>query len=541
MNPMKAGARWAVALCVLGLVSAASCASVQDPGHGIIPVPEQVTVHDYFVTLDEQSTLQVDPSFERAGEVLVAALKETGNLTLTLEGSAESARIAIVKNEAIDRDGYRIRMTPDAIEIQAANPAGAFYAAQSLRQHIWSATTNSGERSIRLRAIDVDDAPQFDWRGFHIDVSRHFFTKEYVMEVVDWMALYKKNKLHLHLTDDQGWRLQIDRYPRLTEVGAWRELNRYDSTVVERSKTNPIYALDARFLTQRDGKVIYGGFYTKDDIREIIDHAARNFIEVIPEVDMPGHMSAAIRAYPDLSCEGGEGWGVEFSHPMCPCKAGVTEFATNVWDEVIELFPSNTVHIGADEVEKGTWEESQECKLFMEEHGLETVEEIQNHFVRELQKHLESKGKTVVAWDDVIDGDVDDSLLIMYWRDYQPDSPTRTAANGNSIIMTPWSWFYLSFRHTDERFEDLYKFDPHTELEPQVLDHVIGYQSSVWTELIPSEEVFEYLIFPRFQASAEIAWAADRRNWDAFKSRLVGHLAYMDRHSVHYRQPGFLK
>jgi len=284
--------------------------------------------------------------------------------------------------------------------------------------------------------------------------------------------------------------------------------------------------------------MVYGGFYTKKDIREIIAYASAHYIDVIPEIDMPGHMSAAISAYPFLSCTGTEGWGKEFSYPICPCKAEVMDFCFKVWDEVADLFPYKIVHIGSDEVEKDTWAASSDCQQFMKENNMTDLNEIQNYYVNRIQKYLEAKGKTVIAWDDVIDGKVDSNLIMMYWRDWLADSPLRCAKNGNDIILTPWSPFYLSGRHTDKTFTELYNYNPIDSLPAEVLNKVIGIQGCVWTEEIPSEAKFEYHVFPRLQALSEVCWSS-RRNIDSFKIRLEQHLNYMNAKGINFRKPGW--
>jgi len=303
-----------------------------------------------------------------------------------------------------------------------------------------------------------------------------------------------------------------------------------------KAAANPDFIIDNRFIRNTEGQKTYGGFYSKDDIRAIIAYAEAHFIEVIPEIDMPGHMSAAIRAYPYLSGTGTTGWGKEFSYPLCPCKNEVMNFSFRVWDEIASLFPSSYVHIGSDEVEKDTWDSSGDCRLFMKEHSLTDLKEIQNYFVKQVQWHLEAKGKKVIAWDDVIEGKVDSNLVMMYWRDWVKDSPIRCALNGNKIILTPWSPFYISGEHTEGTFRDLYEYDPQTHFPAEVLNKVMGLQSCVWTEEIPSEARFEYLVFPRLQALSEVCWSKGR-DWNGFKQRLEPHLNRMDSEKIHYRKP----
>ncbi|MEI6062112.1 MAG: family 20 glycosylhydrolase, partial [Bacteroidota bacterium] len=304
------------------------------------------------------------------------------------------------------------------------------------------------------------------------------------------------------------------------------------------AQTNINYTLDPRFIKEVNGQKIYGGFYTKQDIRDIVAYASDHYITVVPEIDMPGHMSAAIRAYPWLSCVDSAGWGTEFSFPICPCKEEVMDFSYKVWDEVADLFPSNVVHIGCDEVETATWSASPVCQAFMLQNNMAGPREIQNYFVKKIQEHLEAKGKTVIAWDDVIDGNIDSKITMMYWRDWVTDSPARCAGNGNSIILTPATPFYLASVNNDEAMQNLYNYDPSKLYPAAVLNKVQGLQSCLWTEIVPSEAMFEYYVFPRLQALSEICWTSSR-DWHSFQVRMKPHFNYLNSRNIHYRRPGW--
>jgi len=508
---------------------------------GIIPIPLKTEMLDGEILIDKNTVLVLNNSFMPAVKVAEDAL----NLALTSgillsETPANGINIRFTEHNDLDDAGYQIEITTTGIELKAKTPVAAFYAAQSLRQMIWKASEGNKNESFSLKCLKITDSPKYAWRGFHLDVSRHFFTKEYVLKIIDWIAYYKLNKLHLHLTDDQGWRVQSEQFPLLNEIGSWRIFNNHDSTCMEKTKTNPDFQIDPRFIKTVNGKQVYGGFYTKQDIRDIVDYASAHYIDVVPEIDMPGHMSAAISAYPELSCADSTGWGREFSYPLCPCREEVMNFCKQVWDEIIELFPYPTVHIGSDEVEKDTWESSADCQNFMNQHNMTNLNEIQNYFVTQMQIYLESKGKTVITWDDVIDGNVDNNLIMMYWREWLTDSPERCAANGNKIILTPWDHFYLSGEHTDETFENLYNFSPEKVYSSAVNEKVIGLQSCVWTEEIPSEQMFEYHVFPRLQALSEVCWSPGR-DWYSFKVRLYSHFQYMNQMNINYRRPDWMK
>jgi len=507
------------------------------PSHPIIPLPKDIEFHSGYLEIDRTINLIKNESFHSADRIIEESLNQA--LTDGFIGNSDTSvnpKIIFITDEGLKHESYRILISKEGIAISAGSPAGAFYASQSLRQMIWDAIAGQKQKSFKLSYLLINDTPRYTWRGFHIDLSRHFFTKEYILKTIDWLALYKINKLQLHLTDDQGWRVEIDQFPLLTETGAWRTFDHYDSICMMKAKSDSRYELDSRFIKTLNGKTVYGGYYTKQDIRDIINYATDNFIDVIPEIDMPGHMSAAISAYPYLSCTGASGWGKEFSYPVCPCKDETMNFCYNVLDEITGLFPDSLVHIGCDEVEKDTWYASPDCQNLMNTNSLAGLNGIQNYFIDRIRKYLEGKGKTTVAWDDVIDGKIDDKLILMYWRDWISDSPERAAANGNHLILAPWTTFYLSSEHTDASLKKLYEFDPSSLYSANVLAKVIGVQGCVWTEEIPSEKMFEYLVYPRLQALAENAWSA-ARDWSSFKQRLKTHLQYMSTMHLNYREP----
>ncbi|NVO21264.1 MAG: beta-N-acetylhexosaminidase [Bacteroidetes bacterium] len=505
--------------------------------HGIIPLPKSVISSEGYLKIDSTTVIVNNTIFTRAIDLIENTFSDIMRVKIERKDNpGTGANIIFTLDGNLLEEQYQLEIGKQDINIRAGSPRAAFYAAQSLRQMVWNACAGKKVNEIELGCLKIDDQPAFVWRGLHVDLARHMFTKEYLLKVIDWMAYYKLNKLHLHLTDDQGWRIQIDQYPLLTETGAWRDFNSYDSTCLELAKTDPSYTLDERFTREHNGKRQYGGYYSKQDLAEIITYASAHFIEIIPEIDMPGHMSSAIRAYPWLSCTDSTGWGADFSYPICPCNQQTMDFAFNIWDEIIALFPSNLVHIGCDEVETTTWSASPECHAFMLEHNMHSAKEIQNYFVKQLQSHLQSKGKTVIAWDDVIEGTIDNQLLLMYWRDWVTDSPARCAANGNSLIISAAYPFYFSSNNDDQSLEDLYNFKPSDQYNAAVSGKTIGLQGCVWTEIIPSEAKFEQIVFPALQALSEASWSSTQA-WQSFQARMKPHFNYMDDQGIHYRTP----
>lgn len=535
-----------IGLIVLLLLLSNSCKRIPDipdvsanHAHGIIPLPFKVDLSEGNLVLDKNLVLVSNEQFQPAVAVVEQALAQVFNFTVTKnDAPVGKTNIQFLEDNSLEAEGYQIEISGRGIRVKSGDPAGAYYAGQSIQQMIWNSASGQKRDSFSLRLMTVRDMPKYPWRGFHLDVSRHFFTREYLLRIIDWLAYYKLNKLHLHLNDDQGWRIQIDQFPLLTQTGAWRPFNQYDSTCMELAKSDINYTIDNRFVSDVNGRKIYGGFYTKQDIRDIVAYATAHYIDVVPEIDMPGHMSAAIRAYPQLSCVDSAGWGKEFSFPICPCKDAAMDFSYQVWDDIAELFPSSFVHIGCDEVEKETWANSLDCQALMLQYDLKDRNEIQNWFVKKLQEHLEAGGKTVVAWDDVVDGNIDRNITLMYWRDWVKDSPARCAKNGNNIILTPASPFYLASVNNDEALQNLYNYNPADLFPATVLDKVQGIQSCLWTEIVPSEAMFEQYVFPRLQALSEVCWTPGR-NWYSFQVRMKPHFSYLNFSRIHYRRPGW--
>lgn len=450
------------------------------------------------------------------------------------------------KNIIIDKCGdctnpeaYRLSITKDSIHISASDRAGTYYALQTLKQILFSARKNPERGEIYLPLISVNDCPAYGWRGLMLDVSRHFFSIEYLKKQIDLLSYYKLNKLHLHLTDDQGWRIEIKKYPELTEQGAWRTFNNQDSVCMEKSVDNSDFEIDPRFIIKKNGQTLYGGYYTQDQMKDLIEYARQRHVEIIPEIDMPGHMMAAISAHPELSCTGEAAWGESFSVPLCPCNESVFPFVENVLSEIVDLFPSKYIHIGADEVEKHTWSESTLCQQLMHEKGYQNVSQLQTYFVERVQNFLKSKGKEIIAWDEVLEGGINTDVNIMYWRDWVGEVPQKVVNNGNTIIFTPGNPLYLS--RTDSSFYDLYRMKNIANVIPENKKELIkGIQANVWSESIPSENLAFYLIYPRLIALSEIAWTPqDKHNFDSFKNRMATQFQYLDKMQIKHSKPTY--
>jgi hexosaminidase len=423
-------------------------------------------------------------------------------------------------------EAYDLMVGPREVVCSAAAPAGLFYGVQTLLQllppQVFADRPAEGV-VWSIPCLHLTDSPRYKWRGMMLDVCRHFFPKEFVKKFIDFLALHKMNTFHWHLTDDQGWRIEIKRYPRLTEVGAWR-VDREDQPWRTRDP-------------QEEGEpATYGGFYTQDDIREVVDYARSRFVTIVPEIEMPGHCAAALAAYPEYSCTGGpftvppgSVWPPIFVY--CPGNPKTFEFLENVLSEVVELFPGPFVHVGGDEVDKTAWKASDSCRELMAAEGLQTYEELQSYFIRRIEEFLETKDKRLVGWDEILEGGIAPKATVMSWRG--TEGGVAAARQGHDVVMSPTSNCYFDYYQGSPELEPtaiggylplsrVYAFEPTPpELTPEEAVHILGAQANLWTEFVPTTRHAEYMVFPRIAAMAEVGWTAkDNRGWAGFKARL---------------------
>lgn len=503
----------------------------------LIPYPQEMTTADGHFALSSKTSIYTDNAelFANETSYLQSLLKEVTGSDFSLTSSPSNGSIEILFDDTKKSDeAYSLDIKTDGITIKAKDGHGAFNAIQTLRQMLLLDTQYD---VINIPVMAINDAPAFSWRGMHMDVSRHFFTTDYIKKHLDRLAFYKLNKFHWHLTDDQGWRIEIKKYPKLTEVGAWRTFNKHDSVCIKRSEENPNFKIDPRFIKEKDGQTIYGGFYTQEEIKDIIQYAAERHIEIIPEIDMPGHMMAAISAYPEL-IEGEFSWGELFSKPICPCKENVYTFSKDVLAEVVELFPSEYIHIGADEVDKTSWKESELCRKFMKEHGIADVNKLQSYFVHEMQDFVESKGKKIIAWDEILEGGTNSNVTVMYWRGWVKGAPLKAVEGGSEVIMTPTNPLYFDYANNNTSVDNVYHMDVIYKDIPEDKKHLIlGAQANNWAEYIPSEQQAEFQAYPRMLALAERVWTDNTTRFDDFSKRLLQHYPKLDILGVNYRLP----
>ena len=420
---------------------------------------------------------------------------------------------------------------------------GLLYGVQSLRQLLpdaIEATSVQNNVAWTVPSATIEDEPRFEYRGMQMNVSRHFFDVDELKVFIDRLALFKFNRFHIHLTDDQGWRLQINQYPELTNKGAWRTMNNHDEVCIERAKIDPAFELPRKHFKEINGEERYGGFYTQTQMKELIGYASQRGITIVPEIDMPGHMQAAIESYPELSlaCVDDAGRGKTFSIPLCPCEEGVYDFVENVLAEVVDLFPDEYIHIGADEVEKTTWADAMQCKELMKREGLESVEELQSYFVKRIEQFLNSKGKKMIGWDEALEGGINPSTTIMYWRGWVPQAPVEAAEGGHDVIMTPTSHSYFDYEPNNESIAHVYNFDPVPDaVKGKHEENIIGVQANLWSEYIPTMARLDYMSMPRMLSMAEVGWSSKEKDEADFMTRIDGIYGRLDQMGVQYRLP----
>ncbi|WP_299231732.1 family 20 glycosylhydrolase [uncultured Bacteroides sp.] len=527
-----------------GFLSACNGISVEHDNISIIPLPYNMVVEKDEFVITEKSTIGVsDKSLIPAAEYLVDILnKSTGYKLVIREGKGDINLSLSISKES---DGYRLVSTSDEVTISGNSYAGVIYGIATLRQLLpYQIESKKVVEDIdwTIPTVNIDDTPRFQWRGLMLDVSRHFYDIDEVKELLDLMALYKMNKFHWHLTDDQDWRIEIKKYPMLTKKGAWRKYNSHDKTCMSlaRQNDNTDYLIPEEKTIIMDGDTLYGGFYTQNDIKDIVSYAQVRGIDVIPEIDMPGHMLAAVSNYDGVSCFKTTGWGQTFSSPVCPGKDSALEFCKNVYSEIIPLFPYKYIHIGGDEVEKTNWKKCPDCQKRIRENNLKSEEELQSWFIHEMEAFFNSKGKEMIGWDEILEGGLSKTATVMWWRSWVKDAPEKTTSQGNNIIFTPNSHFYLDYQQDKKTLSNIYNYDPAAEFtdKPELVNQVLGVQGNIWCEWIPSRERMQYMVVPRMQAIAEVGWSnPEHKDWNGFIDRLTDHFERLDEMNVNYRIP----
>ena len=511
----------------------------------VFPQPSQIDLAEGSFTLDVASAIISNAG--KLGEMLATYLRPASGFALPVAALGDGAITfpvnAIVLRlddaPALSDEAYTLTVSPANVLLSASTAVGLIHAMQTLRQLLPPqilSSTKVADIEWEIPALSISDAPVFGWRGLHLDVGRHIFALDDIKQFIDLLAFYKYNTFHWHLTEDQGWRIEIKKYPRLTEVGAYRQ-----ETVLPKTRD------------QYDG-VPYGGFYTQDEIRAVVAYAAERGITVVPEIEMPGHAVAALTAYPELGCAGKDyqvrtSWGIA-KDIYCAGKDDVFRFLQDVLTEVMELFPGEYIHIGGDEAPKKRWKSCPACQARIKEEGLADEHELQSWFIRQIDNWLTAKGKRLIGWDEILEGGLASNATVMSWRGSRGGIEAANA--GHDVIMTPNTYCYLDYYQSEDFDSEPPALSAYLPLHqvyqfivvPQKIaadkrHHILGGQGNIWTEFIPTFDQLQYMAFPRAIAIADILWNhPEERDYDAFCARLEKHLACLDTLDINYRPLG---
>ena len=483
-------------------------------GIDVIPMPRSVEYHSGNFTISPETKFYTNLSAE-SRQALTDYLEGTSLGSVPFAESAtgnNGIELNLCDSSIVTgNEAYRIEIDKKGIRLSASTETGIFYGLQTLLQLL-----NNGDNKT-LPALTINDSPRFPYRGLHLDVSRHFFDKEFVKKQLNAMAYFKMNRLHWHLTDGAGWRIEIKKYPRLTSFAAWRPFD----------KLNDWWVGGRTFCEQDDPRAV-GGYYTQDDIREVVAYAAERHITIIPEIEMPGHSEEVLATYPELSCSGKPYVNADF----CIGTEKTFEFLENVLLEVIDLFPSEYIHIGGDEASKSSWKTCPRCQKRMADEHLNSVDELQSYMIHRIEKFLNDHGRKIIGWDEIIEGGLSPTATVMSWRG--EEGGIKAVKAGNQAIMTPGKYCYLdAFQDAPNTqpmaiggyltLEKVYSFEPVPDsLSTKEAELILGVQGNVWTEHIPTPEHYEYMIYPRILALAEIGWSpSEVKKWDNFHTRAL--------------------
>jgi len=515
----------------------------------IIPIPASVTAKTGSFQLTDKSVIllvSTDADANRVAHFLADALNTPTGYKIPVSKSGSGGAIKLVllssQDKSLGNEGYKLSVTTNEVTVSANKAAGLFYGAQSILQLLpkeIESKTVAKDVSWTMPAVEITDYPRFGWRGLMFDVTRHFFTKQEVKSFIDDMVKYKFNMLHLTLSNDEGWRVEIKALPKLTSVGAWN---------VKKVGTFGSFTPPAD-----DEPRDYGGFYTQDDIKELVQYAKDRFVNILPEIDVPGHSLAAVASYPELSCtQGADKYKVrsgenfmDWSHgappialidnTLCPANDKVYDFLDKVFTEVAALFPFEYIHVGGDECPKNFWEKSDAIKALMQKEKLKTQEEVQSYFEKRVEKIVESKGKKVIGWDEILEGGLAPNAAVMSWRGIK--GGIEAAKMGHEVVMSPTTYAYLDYMQGDAiieppvyatlRLQKSYEFEP----VPDGVDakYIKGGQANLWTEQVYNMRHVQYMLWPRAFATAESVWSPkEKKNWNDFESRVEKHFERYD-------------
>ena len=530
-------------------LACASCTAEKEANYQVIPLPQEVSLTQENPFKLNENVLIAYPEnnalLQRNAEFLSEYIQQATNYAPKTKAIAagEQVKNAIVLGldpSIANKEGYVLTTTPEGINLNGQTENGVFYGIQTLRKSI---PAEAKEATILIPAGEIKDEPRFSYRGMHLDVGRHFFPKEFMKKYIDLLALHNMNTFHWHLTEDQGWRIEIKKYPKLTEIGSQRS-----RTVIGRN-------------TQEYDNTPYGGFFTQEEAKEIVKYAQERYITVIPEVDLPGHMLAALAAYPEMGCTGGPyevcpRWGI-FEDVLCIGNDQTMQFLEDVMSEIIEIFPSKYVHIGGDEAPRTRWEKCPKCQARIKTEGLKadknhTAEDrLQSYCMTRIEEFLNSKGRQIIGWDEILEGDVAPNATVMSWRGME--GGIKAAQLGHDVIMTPTSFCYFDYYQTADTkdeplgiggyvpIEKVYSLEPvPAVLTEEQSKHILGAQANLWTEYIHSSEHVEYMVLPRMAALAEVQWTQpEKKDFKDFTKRLARLMKFYQRDGFNYAKHVF--
>ena len=494
--------------------------------NNIIPTPTEQTINNGYMEIKNSPEIITDYEFNSAATLLKDALKKLG---FSSEKKTKN-KVKFSLNKSLNDEEYFLRINSNEIAIESSTETGAIYGFQSLNQLM---SLNLSNGVIKLQNQVIKDSPRFKYRGMHLDVGRHMYPVDFIKKYIDGLAMLKFNNFHWHLTEDQGWRIEIEKYPELNNIGSYR-----DSTLIGHYTDKP-WQFD---------KTRYGGYYTKKEIKEVVRYAEGRGINVIPEIEMPGHSQAAVSSYPEFGCTGEQVgvaplWGV-FKEIYCS-KNETFDFLEEIIDEVVELFPGKYIHIGGDEAPKTNWKACGNCQNVINREKLKDEHELQSYFITRMEKYINSKGKQIIGWDEILEGGLAPNATVTSWRGIS--GGIEAAKMNHEVIMTPNATCYLDHYQAKDTtneplaiggytpIEEIYNYEPiPDELDESLHKYIIGAQGNVWTEYMKTSDHVEYMVFPRIFALSEVVWAENRPSFDDFKSKVIGMYPVLDKMDINY-------
>lgn len=506
---------------------------------GLVPAPTHIEFADGELRLGDALDLDYNPKDKNLKNIIRLTKSELSSIgySVTDSDSDEAhTRVSINIDQNITEtpESYNLKIAPQGIDISGSDYAGLFYGLQTLVQILETTKINN---SPAVASVLIEDRPRFRWRGMLLDVARHMFPADFIKRYIDIIAAHKMNVFHWHLTEDQGWRMPIKKYPKLKDIAAWRK-----ETLVGHYRDKP---------HQFDGKP-YGGFYTREEIKDIIDYASDRSVTIVPEIEMPGHATAALSAYPQLSCTGGPHeaetvWGVH-KEVFCAGNEETFDFLENVLEEVAQIFPGPYIHIGGDECPKTRWAECEKCQARIADEGLKDEHELQSYFIKRIEKILEKFDKRLIGWDEILEGGPAPNAVVHSWRGM--DGGIEAANAGHEVIMSPTTYVYFDYYQSEDRKNEplaiggylplskVYEFEPVPhDIDKDKRHLILGGQANLWTEYIPTTKQAEYMLLPRVCALAEAVWSPkNKRDYSGFIDRLGDHLKRLDRKNLNYRK-----